>query len=69
MNGKKLRELRRASGKTLRQISFESGVTEQAILNAEVNRHLPRIDTLLAICKAIGCSISDVVDEDVVANH
>lgn len=63
MNGQKLRELRRASGKTLRQISFESGVTEQAILNAEVNRHLPRIDTLLAICKAIGCSLDDIIDE------
>lgn len=69
MNGKKLRALRRASGKTLRQISYECGVVETQIMNIEAGKSQPRVNTLLAICKAIGCSVSDVVDEDVPANH
>lgn len=70
MDGQKLRELRKSSGKTLRQISYESGVTENTILSIESGQQQNcRLQTLLAICKAIGCSVSDVIDEDVVANH
>lgn len=64
MNGQKLRELRRASGKTLRQISYESGVTENTILSIESGQQQnSRMQTILAICSAIGCSITDIIDE------
>ena len=64
MDGQKLRELRRASGKTLRQISFESGVTENTILSIESGQQQnSRLQTLLAICNAIGCSLDDIIDE------
>lgn len=62
MNGQKLRELRKSSGKTLRQISYESGVTEATILSIETGQQQnSRMQTLLAICSAIGCSITDII--------
>lgn len=62
MNGQRLRELRKASGKTLREISYESGVTENTILNIESGQQQnSRMQTLLAICSAIGCSITDII--------
>ena len=66
MNGKRLRELRKASGKTLREISYESGVTENTILSIETGQQKnSRMQTLLAICSAIGCSITDILGEPV----
>lgn len=63
MNGTKLRELRKASGKTLRQISIEADVTESQILNIETGlTKNPRIDTLIKIADAIGCEVSDFLD-------
>ena len=35
MNGQKLRELRKACGKTVREISYESGVTQDTIFRLE----------------------------------
>jgi transcriptional regulator len=64
MDGQKLRELRKSSGKTLRQISYESGVTENTILSIESGQQQnSRMQTILAICSAIGCSITDIIDE------
>ena len=63
MNGEKLRELRKESGKTLRQISIESGITHQQILNIESGETKdPRIDTLMKLAQAIGCEVSDFLD-------
>lgn len=63
MDGMKLRELRRASGKTLRQISYEADTTVITILNIETNKTPnPGIKTLLAIAKAIGCKLSDFAE-------
>ena len=63
MDGMKLRELRRASGKTLRQISSEADTTVITILNIETNKTPnPGIKTLLAIAKAIGCKLSDFAE-------
>lgn len=60
MNGKKLRELRKASGKTLRQISFESDVTESQIRNLEQGITTnPRIETLKGLADALGCQVAD----------
>ena len=66
MDGQKLRELRKSSGKTLREISYESGVTENTILMIESGQQQnSRMQTLLAICSAIGCSITDILGEPV----
>lgn len=63
MNGQKLREMRRAREKTLRQVSIESGVTETQIRNIEsgVTKN-PSIDTLLGLAKALNCEITDFLD-------
>lgn len=63
MDGIKLRELRRAREKTLRQVSIESGVTESQIRNIEsgVTKN-PSIDTLLGLAKALNCEITDFLD-------
>ena len=63
MNGKKLRELRKASGKTLREISYEADVTEYAITLIETGKTPnPGIETLIALARAIGCKITDFLD-------
>jgi transcriptional regulator with XRE-family HTH domain len=60
MDGKKRRDLRKASGRTLRSISIESGVTESQILNLENGTTTnPRVETLLGLAKALGCEVSD----------
>lgn len=64
MDGTKMRELRKASGKTLREVSIESDVTEAQILNIENGSTVaPRITTLVAIARAIGCKVGDFLDE------
>ena len=64
MNGQKLRELRKASGKTVREISYESGVTQDTIFRLERGDNPnAALSTLLAVCAAIGCSITDIIDE------
>ena len=62
MDGMRLRELRHRSGKTLRQVSIESGVTENQILSIETGKtENPGIVTLAAIASAIGCRVGDLV--------
>ena len=63
MNGEKLREIRKESGKTLRQISFEADVTESQIIQIEAGvTKNPRIDTLMNLAKALDCDIKDFLD-------
>jgi transcriptional regulator with XRE-family HTH domain len=60
MNGQKLHDLRVASGKTLRQLSRESDVTEAQILNLESGKTTnPRIETLQGLARALGCELND----------
>lgn len=63
MNGEKLREIRKESGKTLRQISIAADVTENQIIQIEngVTKN-PRIDTLMNLAKALDCDIKDFLD-------
>lgn len=62
MDGMRLRRLRHESGKTLRQVSIDSGVTENQILSIESGRtENPGIMTLAAIASAIGCKVGDLV--------
>lgn len=65
MNGQKLRDIRKASGMTLRQISIASDVTESQIIQIEKGyTKSPRINTLVALAKALGCSLVDFLDEE-----
>jgi transcriptional regulator with XRE-family HTH domain len=63
MNGQKLRDMRKAREKTLRQVSIESGVTESQIRNIEMGiTKNPSVDTLLSLAKALNCEITDLLD-------
>ena len=63
MNGEKLREIRKESGKTLRQISIAADVTESQIIQIETGvTKNPRIDTLMNLAKALDCDIKDFLD-------
>lgn len=63
MNGSKVREMRKRSHKTLRQISIESNVTEAQIMNIETGKtQNPGIVTLAALATAMGCSVEDFMD-------
>lgn len=63
MNGQKLRAIREASGKTLRQISYESDVTQTQIYNLENGITTnPRIETLQKLARVLGCEISDFLN-------
>ncbi|WP_072500335.1 helix-turn-helix domain-containing protein [Olsenella phocaeensis] len=60
MDGSMVREMRKRSHKTLRQISIESNVTENQILNIETGKTAnPGIVTLAALAAAMDCSVSD----------
>ncbi len=63
MNGEKLRDIRKGSGKTLRQISIAANVTESQIIQIETGvTKNPRIDTLVNLAKALDCDIKDFLD-------
>lgn len=63
MNGEKLREIRKKSGKTLRQISITADITQGQILNIENGvTKSPQIDTLMNLAKALDCDIKDFLD-------
>jgi transcriptional regulator with XRE-family HTH domain len=63
MNGQKLRDMRKARDKTLRQVSVESGVTETQIRNIETGvTENPSIATLVSLAKALSCEITDFLD-------
>ena len=63
MNGQKLRDLRKSSGMTLRQISIKSDVTEAQIIQIETGKTKnPRIDTLQNLARALNCTLYDFLD-------
>lgn len=63
MNGEKLREIRKESGKTLREISIAADMTQGQILNIESGATKnPKIDTLMNLAKALDCDIKDFLD-------
>lgn len=63
INGLKLKDIRRNSGKTLRDISITSGVTQGQILNIENGKtENPQINTLINLANALNCDIKDFLD-------
>jgi len=63
MNGEKLHEIRKESGKTLREISIAADMTQGQILNIENGTtKSPKIDTLMNLAKALDCDIKDFLD-------
>lgn len=59
MDGNKLRDARKASGLTMRQISIESGITEGQIRNLETGHTKdPRVSTVTKLAQVLGCDLA-----------
>lgn len=57
--GKRLRQLRRERGLTGRDIANAVGIGQSTISQIETYRQLPNIQTLDAICQALGITLAD----------
>ena len=63
MNIKKLNEYKKASGLTNAKIAEITGITLSNIDKiTSGNNTNPKLDTIQAICKAIGCTVDDLDD-------
>jgi transcriptional regulator with XRE-family HTH domain len=59
-----LRRLRRASGNTQEHVAYEAGITVAALARIERGEANPRWTTVRRIAKALGVSLSELVQED-----
>lgn len=58
---KRLKELRAQQGLTQAALAERAGVTLSYIGRLEIGRHDPQLSTLYKLAKALGVSISDLV--------
>ena len=61
MNIKKLREKK---GITQQELADVLGVAQSTVAMWESNKSLPRVDTLKAIAKALGCTIDELLETE-----
>jgi transcriptional regulator with XRE-family HTH domain len=61
--GTRLRNTRRSKGWTLREIAERAGITESFLSQLERDVSSPSIATLQRICRAMGVSIGEVLEE------
>ena len=65
MDGAKLKQTREEKGLTQREVSIKSGVTEGQLFRIEKgSTKNPRVNTAVAIAKAIGCDLSELLDDE-----
>lgn len=57
----KLRDIRKASGMTMKELGERVGVTESAIGNYETGKREPNYEMLLRISEELGCQVSDIM--------
>jgi transcriptional regulator with XRE-family HTH domain len=55
--GKRLREIRHEQGRTLEDVGAKAGMSRHYLSTIETGRHIPKIDTLENIAKALGGNI------------
>lgn len=64
--GQRLSQMREVSGLRQQDLCEIVGLSRTTISNIERGEHSPTIPTLIKICSAIGCRISDIIkDEDI----
>ena len=62
--GEKIREARKAAGLTQKELGTRLDVTSQNIIQYEKGRRLPKPATLRRIADAIGCSLQELIGDD-----
>ena len=66
--GKRLKELRRLSNLTQRQISLKSGITERNLQMLEADKTQPKLSTLIALADTFNVSLDFLVGREGVFN-
>jgi transcriptional regulator with XRE-family HTH domain len=61
--GARLRELREASGRSLRSVARELGITPSAVSQIERGSMQPSVNRLIAMVSALGVPLSEVFEE------
>ena len=61
--GDNLRRLRTAKGYTQEAVADAARISVAAYRNYETGRAIPKVNTLLAIARALGVSLNDLVTE------
>lgn len=64
----RLKELRRLSNLTQRQISLKSGITERNLQMLEANKTQPKLSTLIALADTFNVSLDFLVGREGVFN-
>ena len=64
----RLKELRRISNLTQRQISLKSGITERNLQMLEANKTQPKLSTLIALADTFNVSLDFLVGREGVFN-
>jgi hypothetical protein len=58
--GQRLRAARKRAGLTQVQVAARAGTVGDAVSQYEIGNKVPKLDTLMRLIAAIGCSPSDV---------
>jgi transcriptional regulator with XRE-family HTH domain len=54
----RIRQRRRQLGMTTAQLAAQIGITRENATRLQSGRHLPRLDTLVRVCQALGLRVS-----------
>jgi transcriptional regulator with XRE-family HTH domain len=68
-SGKKLKELRKSKGLTLKELSNHTNLSISFISDIEHNRSNPSISTLKIICKALEIPIAYLLEDDKIPSN
>jgi len=61
---KKIRELRFRRGWTPKDLAGQIGVSVRTVQRWERGSHLPRLETMELLCRALGCSPADLLGDE-----
>lgn len=59
--GKQIRQLREKNGLTVKELEAKLHVTQRAIYRWEEGKSLPQIESLFALSKLLGVSITEIL--------
>ena len=60
--GKRLQELRKRNGFTVLDTADKAGICPGTVWKVEGGRSIPRLDTAMNLCEAVGVDLIDVLE-------
>lgn len=61
--GECIRAARLKRGLTTQELAYDANLSMTTVSKAERGEHIPTLDTVLKICKALECDIKEVIPE------